>query len=183
MFDIMVIGKGLLGSAVIRHISKDHPQLKTAIIGPDEPKDMKTHQGVFASHYDEARITRVLDSDIRWATLAAKSIERYAEIASTNPFHEPVGCLHLTNDPQAANNIARAADHFSVDQSSLSLEACEQQFPYLNLDVTGEFYAFHERGNAGYINPRQLIVAQLIHAKNQGAEIIRENSDRLHTKK
>ena len=36
--------------------------------------------GVFASHYDEARITRRLASDRDWSRLAQASMERYAEI-------------------------------------------------------------------------------------------------------
>jgi sarcosine oxidase len=35
------------------------------VLGPDEPAHRAAHTGVFASHYDEGRITRVVDRDPR----------------------------------------------------------------------------------------------------------------------
>ena len=35
---------------------------------------------IFGAHYDEGRITRVLDPDPTWGTLARRSIERYRDI-------------------------------------------------------------------------------------------------------
>ena len=48
MFDYLVVGKGLFGSAAIRHLSLMSDNV--AIIGPDEPADPDAHTGVFASH-------------------------------------------------------------------------------------------------------------------------------------
>jgi len=56
---IAVIGRGLIGSAAARHLAKAGHAV--TLIGPDEPADRKAHRGVFASHYDEGRITRALD--------------------------------------------------------------------------------------------------------------------------
>ena len=91
--DIAVIGNGLIGSAASRYLSA--AGLNVAAIGPDEPANWKTHTGVFASHYDQGRITRVVDTSPTWATLAKRSIDQYPiiEEASGIRFHHPVGCL------------------------------------------------------------------------------------------
>jgi hypothetical protein len=34
------------------------------------PKNWVSHQGAFSSHYDQGRITRVLNDDVVWAKLA-----------------------------------------------------------------------------------------------------------------
>ncbi len=63
MFDVAVIGIGMLGSAALRYLSRPDTGLSALGIGPAEPQDWRTHQGAFASHYDEARITRVTDPE------------------------------------------------------------------------------------------------------------------------
>jgi len=49
MFDYLVIGKGLMGSAALRYVSQ--LTATVAIIGPDEPINYTNHKGVFASPY------------------------------------------------------------------------------------------------------------------------------------
>jgi sarcosine oxidase len=51
MYDYIVVGKGLFGAAAARYLGKFSD--KTAIIGPDEPADPDSYDGVFASHYDQ----------------------------------------------------------------------------------------------------------------------------------
>ena len=77
-FKAIIIGRGMMGAAAARHLSAMIEGV--ALIGPSEPVERKNHHGVFASHYDEARITRTFDDNIVWATLAARSLDRYAEI-------------------------------------------------------------------------------------------------------
>ena len=73
-FRFIVIGRGMMGAAAARYLSKWTDGI--ALIGPGEPADYGRHDGVFASHYDEARITRTIDPDPVWARLANRSIER-----------------------------------------------------------------------------------------------------------
>ncbi len=79
-FKFLVVGRGMMGAAAARYLALQGDGV--AVIGPDEPKDWANHQGVFASHYDEARITRTIDSNPVWARLANRSIARYGEIAA-----------------------------------------------------------------------------------------------------
>ena len=55
MHKIMVVGCGLFGSAATRHLSERTDGV--VCIGPKEPKNRQDHNGVFASHYDEGRMT------------------------------------------------------------------------------------------------------------------------------
>lgn len=64
MFDIAVIGLGMIGSAALRYLSQPAAGLHTVGIGPAEPRDWASHQGAFASHYDQAQITRVTDPNM-----------------------------------------------------------------------------------------------------------------------
>jgi sarcosine oxidase len=77
-FDVIVVGAGLWGSACARHLSA--MRASVALVGPAEPQDAAAHNGVFASHYDEARITRRLDNSRDWALFADAAMRRYAEI-------------------------------------------------------------------------------------------------------
>jgi sarcosine oxidase len=92
-FKYIVVGRGMMGAAAARHLAETVDGV--ALIGPGEPADIKSHQGVFASHYDEARITRTIDGDADWALLANRSIARYGDIATRSgvEFYAPVGCL------------------------------------------------------------------------------------------
>ena len=66
-FDVAIVGAGLFGSAAARHLSKVSDGV--ALIGPKEPQQKSTHKGVFASHYDTSRLTRVIDPNLVWGTL------------------------------------------------------------------------------------------------------------------
>ena len=74
-YKTVVIGRGLIGSAATRHLACIGE--KVAVIGPAEPADKSLHQGVFGSHYDSGRITRILDPHPFYAAIAKKSIRRY----------------------------------------------------------------------------------------------------------
>lgn len=57
VYECIIIGRGLIGSAAAKYISNS--QTNVALIGPDEATVLK--QGiVFASHYDRARIQRIV---------------------------------------------------------------------------------------------------------------------------
>jgi sarcosine oxidase len=92
-FKVIIVGRGMMGAAAARHLSGMIEGV--ALIGPSEPVERKSHHGVFASHYDEARITRSFDDNAVWATLAARSLDRYHEIEAKSgiSFFTEAGCL------------------------------------------------------------------------------------------
>ena len=173
-YDIAVIGNGLLGSAALRHLTVSCPELKVCGIGPAEPRDRKTHQGVFASHYDQGRITRILDPSPLWGKLARESIARYSDIEAESGvgFHHRVGCLRATDIAERVADIDACAAAYEPPYKRLDAAGCKQAYPFLTF--SDEFVAWDEAGEAGYINPRQLIEAQLKSAGKRGATVIRE---------
>src|SRR5687767_5274099 len=56
---VVVVGKGMIGSAAARHLAGLTDGV--VLVGPDEPAERAAHDDVFGSHYDEGRIYRVLD--------------------------------------------------------------------------------------------------------------------------
>lgn len=174
IYDLAVIGKGLIGSAALRHLAVNFPNLNVCVIGPDEPSDRKAHQGVFASHYDQGRITRVLDPSQLWGALARESIKRYAgiEAASGVKFHHRAGCLRATDVPERITEVDDCAHTYAPSHQRLDAAGCKAVYPFLAFSE--DFVAWDEKGAAGYINPRSLIEAQFRAAAAQGAEIIRE---------
>ncbi|MFN7011643.1 MAG: FAD-dependent oxidoreductase [Allorhizobium sp.] len=175
-FRYIIIGRGMLGSAAARHLAARTDGV--ALIGPDEPEDPARHAGVFASHYDEARITRTIDTDPVWARLARRSIERYGEIASASGidfFHE-AGCLMVGparggDDPYVAD-ICAAAEKVGARTELLDDRTLAQRFAYFSFGRGCE--GVFEAAGAGYVNPRRLVEAQSLLAKRAGATLIAE---------
>lgn len=177
-FKFLVVGRGMMGAAAARYLALQGDGV--AVIGPDEPKDWANHQGVFASHYDEARITRTIDSNPVWARLANRSIARYGEIAAESgvDFYEEVGCLIVGpkrggRDPYVGQ-VESAARQLCVSIEMLSDAALKARFRYFDFGDNCE--GVYEEKNAGYVNPRRLVEAQSILAEKAGATVIRRTA-------
>ena len=74
IFDCIVIGKGLIGVAAAKYLSQS--QKKVMIIGPDENPDVN-QAIVFASHYDQGRVQRIIGTDLVWTLLNLQSSSQY----------------------------------------------------------------------------------------------------------
>ncbi|MBX4928777.1 NAD(P)/FAD-dependent oxidoreductase [Rhizobium binae] len=173
-FKYIVVGRGLMGAAAARHLARQTDGV--AVIGPDEPADRKTHQGVFASHYDEGRITRTIDPDRNWALLANRSIGRYGEIARDSgiDFYREVGCVVVT--PDGSDHLDRtkqAAVSLGVETSLLNDGELKDAFPFFAF-ADGCAGIFEAKG-AGHISPRKLVKAQSLLAEKAGAAVIRDH--------
>lgn len=174
-FDFVIVGKGLMGAAAARHLS--HAGASVALVGPDEPDDWQNHAGVFASHYDNARITRTIDNDPVWARLARRSIDRYPAIAEASgiDFYFEVGCLIAAPAPGGGfdylDRVGRARDRLGVEAPLILGGDLVGRFPWFRFP---EGHAgIHEARGAGYINPRALVRAQAVAAEKAGAQVIR----------
>lgn len=173
-FKYIVVGRGMMGAAAARHLAETVDGV--ALIGPGEPAEIKSHQGVFASHYDEARITRTIDGDADWALLANRSIARYADIAARSgvEFYAPVGCLMVGpergGDNPFVDDVRKAAARLGVSTELLDGEGLESRFPYFSFEPGCE--GVFERDNAGYVNPRGLVQAQAILAEMAGVTLV-----------
>ncbi|KPF42431.1 FAD-binding oxidoreductase [Rhizobium sp. AAP43] len=177
-FKTIVIGRGMMGAAAARYLSLKGEGV--AVIGPDEPSDWSSHPGVFASHYDEARITRTIDSDPVWALMANRSIARYGDLARESgvDFYQEVGCLIVGParggaDPYIAQ-IEAAARGLDVPVEMFGSADLRQRFTYFDFGVDCE--GVYESRSAGYINPRRLVEAQSRLAERAGAAMIRQTA-------
>ncbi|WP_018897558.1 FAD-dependent oxidoreductase [Rhizobium sp. 2MFCol3.1] len=175
-FKYIIVGRGMMGAAAARHLAKSTDGV--AVIGPDEPEDRKRHDGVFASHYDEGRITRTIDPDRDWALLANRSIGRYAEIERESgvSFYTPAGCLVVGPRRGGADTYVErtssAARSLGVETALLDDAGLKARFPFFAFADGTE--GVHEATGAGYISPRNLVRAQSIAAERAGASVIRE---------
>lgn len=174
-YKIIVIGRGMMGSAAAKYLARETDGV--ALLGPDEPTDPAHHTGVFASHYDEARITRTIDPDPVWARLAHRSIARYGEIAAESglDFYTESGCLLVGPGQGAADSyVARirdAAARVGIAPDLLDDAALAARFSYFRFEDGSE--GVHEPDEAGYINPRRLVAAQSMLAERAGATLVR----------
>ncbi|POO57801.1 NAD(P)/FAD-dependent oxidoreductase [Agrobacterium rosae] len=181
-FKYIVVGAGMMGAAAARHLSIATDGV--ALIGPAEPLDRKSHNGVFSSHYDEARITRGFDGDPVWAELAKRSIGRYAQIEAESGirFYHEAGCLFTGNGKGLGGDYVSGAmaarDRLGLEVEVLGSSQMGQRFPMF--DLPDDHEGWFEPRNAGYVNPRALVKAQVAIAEAQGTKLIRETAMRIH---
>jgi glycine/D-amino acid oxidase-like deaminating enzyme len=183
MFDFIVIGKGLIGSAAFRYLSEVTRDV--AIIGPDEPSDYRTHLGVFASHYDEGRLVSRFGKDDTWARLVMNSVAQYPllEERSGIAFYAP--CGRLTVVP-GANPMRRFAEHAEVTRAleiahaPLSRQAIAKRFPMFAFPYG--MSGIYEPAPAGMIRPRKLIRSHLAVGSQNGATIVCDQVRRVRVR-
>lgn len=179
MYDYAIVGKGMIGAAAARYVSQHSDSV--VLIGPDEPQgDWSQHNGVFASHYDQGRITRELDSTLAWALWAQRSIAEYHAIEAQSGIHFYHECggiqVGLADGPYMPQTEQNAL-HLGTAYRRYSSEAFERVFPELHF---GEgFTVLHETAKAGYINPRQLVQAQVVCCEQQGVTVVRQTVTKL----
>lgn len=174
-FEYIVIGNGLFGSAAARYLSQKSNDV--AVIGPDEPKDASTHDGVYASHYDERRLARVLGRSKVWVDIGRLAMNNYRmlEDMSGISFYEPVGCLIVNSDQLQDNNLEPPREFARTLKIAHTLyeegdRSWQRLFP--NLEFPDTHWVIHEPAPAGMIDPRAMLRAQNVIAKEQGTAVI-----------
>lgn len=172
---VAVIGRGLIGSAAARHLSAQGHQV--TLVGPDEPADRKTHTGVFASHYDEGRITRGLDPWPFWSIVSRASIARYRQIEADSgiAFYTEAGSLMAGPDGSAPmDRLLSVRDRDGIACRALDDAALARDFPFFSFPEGT--LGLHEPRDAGHISPRRLVAAQSGAAQRNGARIVAERA-------
>jgi len=168
---IAVIGRGLIGSAAARHLAQAGYQV--TVIGPSEPADKANHDGVFASHYDEGRITRGLDANLFWSDVSVASIAGYADIEAQSDvrFFTQSGAMMAGPVGSAfIDGVSHVRAKRDIASEGYRGAALEQVFPYFHFAKGTQ--AFYEPRMAGHISPRLLVKAQTICAQRAGAMML-----------
>ena len=172
----------MIGSAAARCLGEKNNSV--ALIGPEEPKQWSTHDGVFSSHYDEGRITRIIDSNSHWSEFARSSINEYSylEEESGIRFFNPVGCLQGPQKKMPGkdwNALNESALKHQVSHEILGKDELQKHYPFFRFD---DDKAILEAETAGYINPRKLVQAQNNIASVHGVQHIKETALKLEKK-
>ncbi|XP_002994380.2 peroxisomal sarcosine oxidase [Selaginella moellendorffii] len=180
-YSIAVVGLGCIGSAACRHLSISSPDPST-IIGIGEAESTPgtgsncSFPTVFSSHYDQGRITRVVDPDAVWSHLAAKSISNYPEVEAKSgiSFHGRVGFLRVSPFfGGAGDSLARSLEVGLQNGAEAEVaDDARSRFPYFGFG--DEDVAVVENGGAGYVNPREMVRAQLAIARENGIRLVQE---------
>ena len=168
---IAIVGRGLIGSAAARHLAQAGHEV--LLIGPSEPENKTKHQGVFASHYDEGRITRALDASPFWSAVSRASIARYNQIESDSGvrFFSNVGAMMAgPEDGDFMRRVQAVRDDASIQADAYHGAELATRFPYFHFP--DGVLALHEPTGAGYISPRKLVRAQGVAATRAGAQIV-----------
>ena len=69
VYDVAIIGAGMIGSSAAKYMSEDSYSVKTILIGPSEPQS-----GIHGAWFDEGRITRKLDKNQVWRNLGMYNV-------------------------------------------------------------------------------------------------------------
>ena len=81
------------------------------------------------------------------------------------------------SESEKIEEVDTCAEQFQPPYDRLDATQCKERYPFLAF--SDEFVAWDETGDAGYINPRSLVQAQLKVAQDNGATIIRDIADSL----
>jgi glycine/D-amino acid oxidase-like deaminating enzyme len=159
-FDVLVVGRGLLASATARHLVNQN--LNVALIGPTEEQSSNS-KNVFASHYDNTRVQRIIAEDSLWTRLNLDSARSWQFLQDQTgiDFYQQNGCLYINDHKdeylKSAPKIAKDFGlHFENVSSSADLKAISPK-----LSIAGDIFGIYESNLAGQINPRKLVTAQL----------------------
>lgn len=168
--DVAVVGLGLIGGGALRHLAASGARVVG--IGPGEPSAFASHAGAFASHYDSGRITRHLDPRREWAVLAGRSIAGYAalEEASGIAFHRPVGAVMAEHDGERVAATLTNAASMGVPVTVVAPGAPAPTGGLLAFPAGSTLLC--EPGPAGHIDPRRMLAANLVVARQQGAAVL-----------
>jgi sarcosine oxidase len=167
--DVAVIGAGMMGSAAAKYLAISGRSV--LLLGAEEGND----EGVHASHYDQARITRFSGPDRIWSHLAAKSIEAYPEIEATSGIRFHQGSGHLRCDLPAIkeasllDHVREVLDEMPIAALPLTADQSRERFPFLHFAPDARLH--YEPAPAGIIAPRALVRAQIAIARSHGARV------------
>jgi glycine/D-amino acid oxidase-like deaminating enzyme len=171
-FDIIVIGKGLIGCAAAKYLSRK--SIKVAIIGTDEPENYEKAT-IFSSHYDGGRVFRQLGKNLAMTSINHRAHKEYPllERESEIDFHSKNGCLYVNpygNDDYLDKIEKRSKLHDVKINQYKSGKEIKRDFPFLSFPEKSN--GMFESAPSGHINPRLLIKAQLkVVEKNDGIVI------------
>ena len=147
----------MLGSPCARRLAE--AGCSVLLVGQGEPTDRRTHDGVFASHHDDTRITRIVDPDPLRALLAHRSIETFRRLEGVTGERIVAEVGHLwVGPPSNVDEVAIADARFALGCTRMDPTALRGAFPALRLPAGVD--GLHQPDRAGHLDPRAYVRAE-----------------------
>ena len=158
-FENIVIGAGLIGSAAAKYLAEANSS--TLLIGPKEPLSSEKPQ-VFASHYDNSRVQRLVGINSAWTNLNIQSQQAWLrmEQQTGRKLFFNSGTLYVA--PSMDDYLLKVkglAEQFGVKYQLLnSRDQLREIAP--EYKFSDSCFGYFEPVGAGSINPREIVKAQ-----------------------
>ncbi len=167
--DVAVVGRGMLGSPCARVLAE--AGCSVLLIGQGEPADRRTHDGVFASHHDDTRITRVIDPDPLRAWLGHRALGdfRRLEASTGEKILSEVGHLWIA-PPDEIDELAAADARFDLGCTRHDPVGLRTEFPHLS--PPDGLDGIHQGPGAGHLDPRAYVRAEGTACATAGGTVV-----------
>jgi len=168
-FENIVIGAGLIGSAAAKYLAESSST--TLLVGPEEPLNYADSE-IFASHYDNSRVQRLVGTNDAWTRLNIESQQEWLKLEQQTgrKLFSNSGTLYVapTQDDYLVEVQNRANDFGVKYELVNSTDDLAKIAPEYNF--SSDFFGYFEPDQAGSINPREILKAQKeIFSKNSGS--------------
>lgn len=164
--EVAVVGAGMLGASAARHLAD--AGCDVVLVGQAEPTDRQTHGGVFGSHHDVARVSRIIDPDPVRAWLGYRSVSQFAEVAARTGIDpvNPVGHLWV-DSPVGIDLLAEADVRYGLCCQRRGAAEAIESMGFLSLPDGCE--TLWEPPPAGSVDPRAHVASETAAAVAAGA--------------
>ncbi|XP_068243462.1 N-methyl-L-tryptophan oxidase-like isoform X2 [Palaemon carinicauda] len=171
VYDLVVIGSGMIGSAAAYHAAQI-PGKSVCLIGPPEPKSREDRQ-IFGSWYDEGRMCRKVSDSHTWSVLAVQSMLKYNQLEKESgiDFFRETGFIFVVKNEEAAQETMSTAQRCGLQVQNISAN-WKQHFECLNLP--DDAFVIWEKTGSGYVSARKLVKAHQKAAIENGLNLIPE---------
>ena len=158
-FENIVIGAGLIGSAAAKYLAESNTS--TLLIGPEEPLNYQESE-VFASHYDNSRVQRLVGINKSWTQLNLESQQAWLKLEreTGRKLFTNSGTLYVAPVRDSyLENVQNLAAFFGIEHQMIN---CSDELKDIapEFRFTAEFSGYFEPNQAGSINPREIVKAQ-----------------------
>ena len=180
----------MLGASAARHLAD--AGCDVVLVGAAEPVERGSRAGpgggrlddnpaihadqgppVYASHYDVARVSRIIDPDPTRAWLGHRSVDQFAAVAARTGVTavNPVGHLWV-EAPDGIDLVAASDQRFDLGSVRQSAAEAMGAFPYLSLGGglgPDGLDSLWEPPPAGSVDPRAYVAAEMAAAVGAGS--------------
>jgi len=169
--DFLIIGNGMFGAAIARHLA---PHAAVTVIGPEAHA---SGAKAYGAHHDEGRIIGDLSRDVVWSELNRRARDGMTELDPT--LITPCGALTATTrgGPDYLGVAARIRERPSAEIRTLTADAACVGFPMVRF---GPDETILYQSAAGYFSPRRYVALATQSARADGATITPDAVRALH---